>query len=185
MKRRTSTTEVGKKLLTFLRSFTLCFWITWRITYQAWNQQWCNFRRHQQKHRKKQPVCYLFVFTFCLNIFFILWEHTPFRHTVFIARICLWGLQPLARTSAGVLNTLPFCWTSSRDGFPICKTLPTNSSFFLLLAFFFFFVSQLCTQYWAIIKERRMKTAAAWEVSSGYDSSSPDAWKMSLKFSLP
>lgn len=109
-----------------------------------------------------------------------LWMHSfhtaPFLISLLEAQLPAW-------TSAGGWTHSPFMG-KLQTGFLHFQNASNQFVISLPLQFCFFFGQWMVHTILSNNKQRRM-TTAAWGGSSGYDSSSPDAWKMSLKFSLP
>lgn len=150
LKSRIEATGVGKKLFTFLAVFTL--FGSYLTRFQAQNHQWCHFRGHQQKHRKKQLLYDLFVFMFCLNNFFILCERTTFTQSHFYCKNLPFGGSATCMNLCRGGQTLSLFMGKLQTGFINFQKASNQFVIFLPLGFFFFFlVSGWCTQYWAII----------------------------------
>lgn len=177
-KQNRSNRSRGKAIYLLLAVFTL--FISYLTRSQAQNHQ-MSFQRAPAETEKSS--CFMIFlslrflstsFSFSVNAQLL---HSP----IFTERISLLEAQLPACTSAWPW-TLSLFMGKLQTGFLHFQNASNQFVIFLPLHFFGrWMVHTILSNN----NQRRMKTAAAWEVSSGYDSSSPDAWKMSLKFSLP
>lgn len=173
-KQNRSNRSRGKAIYLFLAVFTL--FISYLTHSQAQNHQ-MSFQRAPAETQKKAAALWSFrLYVFPQHLFHSLW-----MHNFCTERISLLEAQLPACTSAWPW-TLSLFMGKLQTGFLHFQNASNQFVIFLPLHFFGrWMVHTILSNN----NQRRMKTAAAWEVSSGYDSSSPDAWKMSLKFSLP